>query len=72
MDTKELYGVLLGLSEPWTVERVELDVPGQEVGVFVTHPRPRHGFAARAVSASSPCLTTWPSGAGATWTAVSS
>ena len=38
MDSKELYRVLLGLSEPWTVERVELDMARQEVLVFVTHP----------------------------------
>ena len=38
MDTKELYRVLLGLSEPWTVERVDLNAAGQEVLVFVTHP----------------------------------
>jgi transposase len=37
MDSKELYRVLLGLSEPWTVERVELDAAGQEVSVYVTH-----------------------------------
>lgn len=38
MDSKELYRVLLGLSEPWSVEQVELDAAGQEVSVFVTHP----------------------------------
>jgi transposase len=38
MDSKELYRVLLGLSEPWTVERVELDLARQEVSVFVAHP----------------------------------
>jgi transposase len=37
MDSKELYRVLLGLSEPWTIERVELDMARQEVSVFVTH-----------------------------------
>jgi transposase len=30
--------VLLGLNEPWTVERVELDLARQEVSVFVGHP----------------------------------
>ena len=38
MDSKELYRVLLGLSEPWTVERVQLDLARQEVSVFVAHP----------------------------------
>jgi transposase len=38
MDSKELYRVLLGLSEPWGVERVELDAAGQDVSVLVTHP----------------------------------
>jgi hypothetical protein len=36
MESKELYRVLLGLSEPWTVERVELDMARQEVSVHVT------------------------------------
>lgn len=39
MDGKELYRVLLGLNEPWTVERVELDLARQEVAVFVAHAR---------------------------------
>jgi transposase len=42
MDSKELYRVLLGLSEPWTVERVELDLARQEVAVFVAHPPKTH------------------------------
>jgi transposase len=42
MDSKELYRVLLGLSEPWTVERVELDIARQEVSVFVAHPPKTH------------------------------
>lgn len=43
MDSKELYRVLLGLTEPWTVERVQLDVARPEVSVFVVHP-PRMRF----------------------------
>jgi transposase len=38
MDSKDLYAVLLGLKEPWTVERVDMDVAHQEVVVTVTHP----------------------------------
>jgi transposase len=38
MESKELYQVLLGLSSPWTVERVELDMAKQRVDVHVEHP----------------------------------
>lgn len=38
MESKELYRHLLGLSEPWTVERVELDMAKQHVDVYVRHP----------------------------------
>jgi transposase len=34
-----LYQHLLGLKEPWTVSRVDLDVPGQRVDVWVEHPK---------------------------------
>jgi len=34
----ELYRHLLGLLEPWTVERVELNVPEQRVDVWTAHP----------------------------------
>jgi transposase len=37
MESVELYRQLLGLSEPWTVERVELDVARQHVEVYVGH-----------------------------------
>lgn len=37
MESKELYRQLLGLSEPWTVERVELDVARERVEVYVAH-----------------------------------
>ena len=38
MESVELYRQLLGLSAPWTVERVELDVAKQHVDVHVSHP----------------------------------
>lgn len=37
MESKDLYRQLLGLSEPWTVERVELDMARQHVEVYVGH-----------------------------------
>jgi transposase len=37
MDSVELYRQLLGLTAPWTVERVELDVARQHVEVHVGH-----------------------------------
>ena len=38
MDSAQLYGQLLGLTPPWTVERVELDMAKQHVEVYVSHP----------------------------------
>jgi len=38
MESVELYRVLLGLTAPWTVERVELDIAQQHVEVHVGHP----------------------------------
>ena len=38
MESKELYQCLLGLSSPWTVESVELDMAKQRVDVQVGHP----------------------------------
>src|SRR5436190_1568157 len=38
MRDTELYRHLLGLVDPWEVERVELSVTGQRVDVWVTHP----------------------------------
>lgn len=37
MDSVELYRQLLGLTTPWTVERVELDVAREHVEVYVGH-----------------------------------
>ena len=39
MESKDLYQHLLGLSTPWTVERVELDMAKQHVDVYVGHPK---------------------------------
>ena len=38
MDSVELYRQLLGLTTPWTVERVDLDMAKQHVEVHVGHP----------------------------------
>jgi transposase len=38
MDSVELYRQLLGLTAPWTVERVNLDMAKQHVEVYVGHP----------------------------------
>jgi transposase len=38
LESKELYRHLLGLNEPWTVERVDLDMAKQHVDVYVEHP----------------------------------
>ena len=40
MQDTDLYRQLLGLTAPWTVERVELDVKGHRVDVFAVHERP--------------------------------
>ena len=37
MESVELYRQLLGLTAPWTVERVELDVAKKHVEVHVGH-----------------------------------
>lgn len=39
MRDTDLYRHLLGLETPWSVARVELDVTGQRVDVWVEHPR---------------------------------
>lgn len=38
MESVELYRILLGLTAPWTVDRVELDMVKGHVEVFVGHP----------------------------------
>ncbi len=37
MDSIELYRQLLGVTTPWTVERVEMDVPRLRVDVYLGH-----------------------------------
>src|SRR5215207_6754983 len=37
MESVELYRQLLGLSEPWTVERVDVDIAKGRVEVYVAH-----------------------------------
>jgi len=37
MREAELYQTILGLSEPWSVGRVELDVDVQRVDIWVDH-----------------------------------
>src|SRR4030043_318349 len=39
MQDTELYHYLLGIEEPWTVERVTLDMENQRGDVWVTHPQ---------------------------------
>lgn len=39
MESKELYQCLLGLSSPWTVAGVDLDMAKQRVDVQVAHPK---------------------------------
>ena len=39
MQDRELYQHILGLTEPWTVGRIELSVSEQEVNVWVEHPK---------------------------------
>ena len=53
MDSKELYRHLLGLSEPWTVERVELDPARMHVEVYAAH-------RADAAAAAQPPGATYP------------
>ena len=37
MESKELYRHLLGINEPWTVDRVDLDMTQGRVDVYVGH-----------------------------------
>jgi transposase len=38
MQHKELYQHILGLTSPWTVSEVKLDIPSEEIQVRVEHP----------------------------------
>ena len=37
MDSTELYSQLLGVTAPWTVQRVAMDIHGLSVDVFLEH-----------------------------------
>lgn len=39
MQDRELYQHILGITEPWTVSRLELNVQDREVNVWVEHPK---------------------------------
>ena len=39
MDSTELYRQLLGVTSPWTVERVEMSVHDVRVDVYLRHRR---------------------------------
>ncbi|MBI5449956.1 MAG: transposase family protein [Gammaproteobacteria bacterium] len=55
MRDTDLYRQVLGLDKPWTVERVNLDVAGQRVDIWVEHedgtvwscPQCGHGLSCR-------------------------
>jgi hypothetical protein len=44
MQDTELYRYLLGIEEPWTVERVTLDMEDQRVDVWATHQEALRGL----------------------------
>jgi hypothetical protein len=44
MRDHELYATILGLTAPWTVERVEVDVPGGAVHVWLASSRKGGGL----------------------------
>jgi transposase len=68
MESKDLYQQLLGLSTPWMVERVELDMTKQYVDVYVAHPK---GTRFACPQCGSEC-SILPSARGATWIAANS
>ena len=76
MESKDLYRHLLGLTEPWTVQRVDLDTVKMHVEVHAGH-APQTRFACPQCGLDL-AVWTWRStttvlsGCGATWTAVSS
>ena len=53
MRDRELYAAILGLEEPWTVERVELSMEAQRVDVWI-------GRQARATMRCPQCGTDCP------------
>ena len=54
MESKELYRHLLGLVEPWAVERVELNMERQQVDIYVGEIYPHRFILPKASSAFAP------------------
>jgi hypothetical protein len=71
MESKELYRHLLGINEPWTVDRVDLDMTQGRVDVYVGHAKGVR-FACPDAGKSIPCTTILPSAFGVIWTVASS
>ena len=73
MESNELYRHLLGLSKPWTVERVELDMARGHVGRWRCMSDMRAVRASRARNAawSLRCTTIRANGLGGIWIAAS-
>jgi len=71
MESKELYRNLLGINEPWTVERVDLDMTQGRVDVHVGHTKGVR-FLAPNAGRSIPCTTILPGAFGGTWIVASS
>jgi hypothetical protein len=70
MESKELYRHLLGINEPWTVERVDLDMTQGRVDVYVVHTKGVR-FAALNAGRNMLFMTILPSVFGVTWTVAS-
>ncbi len=52
MRDRELYATILGVTAPWTVDRVDLDVAGGAVHVWLA---PTEGAPAQCPECQSPC-----------------
>jgi hypothetical protein len=59
MDSNELYRQLLGLSDPWTVERVELDVAQTHVEAADCSQPHERAQARSILNRSSPPCSAW-------------
>ena len=58
MESKDLYRHLLGLTEPWTVERVELDTVKMHVEVHAGHaPKTRFACPQCGVEPGGTCMS---------------
>lgn len=71
MDSSDLYRELLGLAEPWTVERVEMDIAKLRVDVHLAHAAPAR-FACPEWGKSAACMTTRMRAVGGIWTVATS